>query len=74
VRPVEVVDTVGAGDSFHAALLAWMAEHEALDPAALATLGAPALEAMLDFASLAAAITCSRQGAQLPRRSELGAA
>ena len=74
VRPVKVVDTVGAGDSFHAAMLAWLAEHGALDSAGLASLTAPALESMLDFASLAAAITCSRQGAQLPRRAELDAA
>jgi fructokinase len=74
VRQVKVVDTVGAGDSFHAATLAWLAEHDALEPAQLAALTVPALESMLDFASLAAAITCSRQGAQLPRRAELDAA
>lgn len=74
VRPVKVVDTVGAGDSFHAAMLAWLEEHGAIDPEKLATLPVPALESMLDFASLAAAITCSRQGAQLPRRSEIDTA
>jgi fructokinase len=68
---VKVVDTVGAGDSFQAALLTWLAEHNALRPSALAALNAQELGAALGFASRAAAITCSRRGADLPRRSEL---
>ncbi len=69
---IKLVDTVGAGDSFHAALLTWLAEHSRLDPAAIAASTQAQLESMLDFASAAAAITCSRRGAQLPRRAELG--
>jgi fructokinase len=69
--PCELVDTVGAGDTFQAALLAWLAEHGALPPEALRALPAAALEAALDFAGRAAAITCSRRGADLPRRNEL---
>jgi fructokinase len=68
---VEVVDTVGAGDTFQAALLTWLAEHDRLAPAALRDWSASDLEAMLDFAGRAAAITCSRRGADLPRRAEL---
>jgi fructokinase len=68
---VEVVDTVGAGDTFQAALLTWLAEHGRLSPAGVAALDAVALEAMLGFATRAAAITCSRRGADLPRRHEL---
>jgi len=68
---VEVVDTVGAGDSFQAAMLAWLAEKELLDPRALARIEADELRAMLRFAARAAAITCSRRGADLPRRNEL---
>lgn len=68
---VEVVDTVGAGDTFQAALLTWLAEHDRLAPAAVRDWSAPDLEAMLDFAGRAAAITCSRRGADLPRRHEL---
>jgi len=68
---VEVVDTVGAGDSFQAAMLAWLAEKELLDPRALARTEADELRAMLRFAARAAAITCSRRGADLPRRNEL---
>ena len=68
---VEVVDTVGAGDTFQAALLTALAERSLLHPEALRNLGAPALQAVLQFATRAAAITCSRRGADLPRRAEL---
>ena len=68
-----VVDTVGAGDTFQAALLAWLAETGRLTPSALGSLEAPTLGAALDFASRAAAITCSRRGADMPRRAELEA-
>jgi fructokinase len=70
-RPARVVDTVGAGDSFQAALLAWLAEQGLLTPAALRGLGAPALRAALEFAATAAAVTCTRRGADMPRRDEL---
>jgi len=70
-EPVDVIDTVGAGDTFQAALLTWLAEHGLLDPMALGTLSVAQLEAAVRFAALAAAITCSRRGADLPRRSEL---
>jgi fructokinase len=69
--PTEVVDTVGAGDSYQAALLAGLAETGRLDPAALATLTQATLAQLLAFAGAAAAITCSRRGADLPRRAEL---
>ncbi len=69
---VDAVDTVAAGDTFQAALLAALAGAGALDPAALAALDARQLEAVLAFAARAAAITCSRRGADPPRRAELG--
>lgn len=68
---VDVVDTVGAGDTFQAALLTWLAEHGKLSPAALGALDANGLQAALGFAAGAAAITCSRRGADMPRRGEL---
>lgn len=68
---VTVADTVGAGDTFQAALLTWLAEHEALGADALGALDATALTDALAFAARASAITCSRRGADLPRRSEL---
>lgn len=67
-----VVDTVGAGDTFQAALLTWLAEHEALAAEMLTPLSPARLGEALSFAARAAAITCSRRGADLPRRSELG--
>ncbi len=68
---VAVADTVGAGDTFQAALLTWAAETGRLTPAALAAIDDAALAEALGFAARAAAITCSRRGADLPRRSEL---
>ncbi|RKR06863.1 fructokinase [Kushneria sinocarnis] len=70
-RRVEVVDTVGAGDTFQAALICWLEEHERATPAGVAGLDRSAIEAMLDFASRASALTCTRRGPDLPRRGEL---
>jgi fructokinase len=68
---VKVVDKVGAGDAFKAALLTWLAEHGRLSSEGLASLSADDLQALLRFAARAAAITCSRRGADMPRRAEL---
>jgi fructokinase len=68
---VPVVDTVGAGDTFQAALLTALAERDVLARDALRGLPHHTLQAALSFAVEAAAITCSRRGADLPRRSEL---
>ncbi len=71
--PVPVVDTVGAGDTFQAALLTALAERGWLNRQALRNLNAADVTAVLAFAAQAAAITCSRRGADLPRRAELPA-
>ena len=68
---VQVVDTVGAGDTFQAALLCWLEEHGLLDAASLGAMDASRMAEMLDFAARAAAITCSRRGADMPGRSEV---
>jgi fructokinase len=68
---VAVVDTVGAGDTFQASMLTWLAESGRLERGALAALGGHEIAALLGFATRAAAITCSRRGADLPRRHEL---
>lgn len=71
---VEVVDTVGAGDTFQAAVLAWLAEEQHLTPERINALSSAQVERALRFATHAAAITCSRRGADLPRRAELATA
>jgi fructokinase len=66
---VEVVDTIGAGDAFGAAILAWLHDHDALR--ADLALHHDELQSMLSFACLVAAITCTRVGADPPWRAEL---
>jgi len=70
--PTTVVDTVGAGDTFQAAMLTALAERDALNPATLKVLPSVFWAEVLGFAARAAAITCGRRGADLPRRAELG--
>jgi fructokinase len=69
---VEVVDTVGAGDTRGAALLVALGERGLLVGDGLATLDQGGWEAALRFAVRAAAVTVSRPGADPPRRDELG--
>ncbi|MFC7478667.1 carbohydrate kinase [Dankookia sp. GCM10030260] len=73
-RAVAVADTVGAGDTFHAALLARLRQRGLLRREALAALNAAALQDALCYATNAAAITCTRRGADLPRAAEVEAA
>jgi fructokinase len=68
---VAVVDTVGAGDTFQAALIARLLAAPGGPSAALDALDADGLAALLGYAARAAAITCSRRGADLPRAAEL---
>ena len=63
---VDVIDTIGAGDSFAGAVLAWWEEH---DRPSLAD--ATTARAAVAFAVRVAAITCSRAGANPPWRYEL---
>lgn len=73
---VEVADTVGAGDSFMAALIDGLLRGvpAGADAAsALDAFTAAELERLLDYCVRAAAITVSRPGADPPRRSELPA-
>jgi fructokinase len=68
---VTVVDTVGAGDSFQAALLAGLAERGLLSHAGLDGLTLAQAREMGEFAVQAGAITCTRRGPDLPRRADL---
>ena len=65
-----LVDTVGAGDSFHGGLLHHLAAAGQLG-GRLETLTLDGLTAALTFASRVAAITCSRAGANPPWAAEL---
>lgn len=69
--PTRVVDTVGAGDTFQAAMLTALAERDVLQPDTLRALSSEFWSEVLGFAARAAAITCGRRGADLPRRDEL---
>lgn len=70
---VAVRDTVGAGDTFHAALLAQLARTGRLHPEAIAALDLPAIGELLAYATAAAAITVSRDGADLPTATDIDA-
>ncbi|MFE9415201.1 carbohydrate kinase [Streptomyces griseofuscus] len=69
---VDVVDTIGAGDTVNAALLHGLSALDALSREALAALGTEGWARLLRFAARAAAITCSRAGAEPPYAEELG--
>lgn len=69
--PAHVVDTVGAGDSFMAAILCWLDESGCARADALRSLKEEQLRLMGEFASRAAAQTCSLKGSDMPRRSQL---
>lgn len=72
-RSAVVRDTVGAGDTFHAALLAQLAKTGRLHPEAIAALDPPAIRELLAYATAAAAITVSRDGADLPTAADIDA-
>lgn len=71
--PTDVVDTVGAGDSFMAAMLAMLCDWDvpAGGEGALRALDDARVELLLRGAVTAAALTCSRRGANPPTRADL---
>ncbi|RJS46710.1 carbohydrate kinase family protein [Nocardioides cavernaquae] len=73
-RRTDVVDTIGAGDSFMAGLLAALDDAGLLgrnNEVRLRAIDASVLRDVLAFAAECAAITVSRPGADPPRRSEV---
>jgi fructokinase len=68
---VEVADTIGAGDTAHAALLHWLDRADALSPQAVRALGEEDWRRALNMVARAAAITVSRPGADPPWGREL---
>jgi fructokinase len=68
---IVVADTVGAGDTFNAGFLAALDRAGLLSKAALAELSEEALRDALSLGTRAAAVTCSRAGANPPWAHEL---
>src|SRR6266487_2328867 len=74
--PIDLVDTVGAGDSFTSGLLDGLHRADLIGGArraALAAIDESTLATVVDSAVLVAAITCSRPGADPPTRAEVEA-
>ncbi len=67
----EIVDTVGAGDTFNAGVLAKMSELGQLHKSALATLSPEVLTEALAYGARVAAVTVSRAGANAPWVEEI---
>jgi fructokinase len=75
--PTRITDTVGAGDSFTAGLLAALADRDLLGrdrAAALRAIDVETTREVVNFAASCAAVTVSRHGADLPYRHELAPA
>lgn len=68
---VDVVDTIGAGDTVHGALLAWLDTAGVLHRDGVRAMDADAWRAALEFVAEAAGITVSRLGADPPWRHEV---
>lgn len=69
-HPVEkLCDTVGAGDTFMASVLAWLIKHEKLSKLALLELKAK--KDLMFYAAKAASLNCEKQGCNPPFENEL---
>jgi len=73
VVDLPVKDTIGAGDTFHGAFLAWLEIKEKMTRSALVNLSESELYSALFFANKAASIVCTRAGAEPPSRKEVEA-
>lgn len=68
---MKIADTVGAGDTFQAALLTWLTEQQLDSVEGVQSLAREQIDGMLKFAVRAAALTCSKAGPDLPYRRQL---
>lgn len=68
---VEVVDTIGAGDTFNAGLLSGLKKIGCLDKQSLKAINTEKLSSAIKLANKVAAITVSRAGANPPWANEL---
>ena len=65
----QLIDTVGAGDTFMASMLVWLTQNADIEK--LETLSLSEKKEMQTYASKAAALNCERQGCNPPWSSEL---
>jgi fructokinase len=68
---IPLADTIGAGDTFHGAFLSWLEIKGKMSHSALANMSNTELYEALFFANKAAAIVCSRRGAEPPTLKEV---
>jgi fructokinase len=68
---VKIADTVGAGDTFQAALITWLTEQQRDSVEGVHSLSREHIDGMLNFAVRAAALTCSKTGPDFPYRHQL---
>ena len=66
-----VADTIGAGDTFHGALLSYLYKKNWIDRELLNNLTKEQLRQIGDYANKAAGINCSRSGANPPTKLEI---
>lgn len=71
---ITVSDTVGAGDAFTSGLLAWLHESGNLTRERMQQLSTTRIADCLEYANRAAALACTRAGAEPPTRAEVSAA
>jgi fructokinase len=69
-----LVDTIGAGDTLMASLIAGLAEQDALTKGAIAALDAGGLAALITRGIYAACLNCTREGCNPPSAAELALA
>ncbi len=69
----QIIDTVGAGDTFMASVLAWVIETRRSDPQSFHKINTGALIELLTQAARAAALTCEQSGCNPPSRDQLNA-
>ena len=68
---LDVVDTVGAGDTLMGAMLTWIGRAGAADTAAVAALSDAQLTEMLIYGTTAAALNCRHAGCNPPAHAEI---
>ncbi len=68
---VQVVDTVGAGDTFSGATIQQLLAKQLQNRAALENASREALTSVLEFAAFAAALNCTKAGCNPPRLEEM---